>query len=570
LVFLLLSVSLSVSLGIKPASAQTSGYSIQNVNHQIEVMYSGNAIIRDTITISGQTGSFLIGFPYKYGADLLKAEAFSASEVYPMTLGVSLGNQSGFFGVEVTFPEGSPQVFTVAFVLENALLTSTGDNGYSLDFPAYPSLSQAASRCNVTIVLPEGSAVFNITKGDGTILTNNFIKNNLPALAYFPAAANVFIPAALVRPIAITSLDRVVSLDAAGNIGTSASYYIANNSTATIESLKLEVPADAFKLAGKDDFGRDLRIQVLSDSSNPLVLPVNITLPTPIQGGKSARLDLTYSLPRVSASQTRFNLNLELFPDFSYYVYDASVKVVPPEGAHIVAPQLSSIDPYSSLSRDLFQETLQINREGVSSVDREVPVQGNLQVSYDYNLLWLSLRPTVWVWVLASVGVVVAAFLQRPRSKMPSKTPSRKSSVAFSRDRARTFLEVYDERSRVSDEIKSLVEKANRGQMPRRQYKVQRRALELRSDALSKQIAEMKVMFRNAGGNYANLIKQLDIAEADVSNTTANIRSVIARHRKGKIPMDEYKQTLSDLRKRKEKAESAVGDILQKLRQEIR
>jgi len=106
----------------KTASAQGAGYTIQNVDHQIEIMYSGNIVIRDTVTVSGQiTGSFPIGFPYKYGASLLKAVAFSSNQVYPMNLGVRLGNQSGFYGAEVAFPDSSPQVFTVVFILANNL-----------------------------------------------------------------------------------------------------------------------------------------------------------------------------------------------------------------------------------------------------------------------------------------------------------------------------------------------------------------------------------------------------------------------------------------------------------------
>ncbi len=59
----------SFSANIKAASAQDAGYTIQSVNHQIEVMYSGHVVIRDTIHVTGQlTDGFLIGLPYKYGS----------------------------------------------------------------------------------------------------------------------------------------------------------------------------------------------------------------------------------------------------------------------------------------------------------------------------------------------------------------------------------------------------------------------------------------------------------------------------------------------------------------------
>ena len=533
-------------------------------------MYSGNIVIRDTVTVSGQiTGSFPIGFPYKYGASLLKAVAFSSNQVYPMNLGVRLGNQSGFYGAEVAFPDGSPQVFTVVFILANNLLSKIPD-GLSLDFPAYPSLAQPASHCNVTLVLPEVSTLFNITKDDGDVSTNTFVKDNLPSLAYFPATANFNILPSLVRQISLTSLNRVVTLGPSGEVAISDTYRIVNNSTQELGSIKLEVPTNASNIAGKDGFGRTLTVQVLSDTSNPFVTPVNVTLSETLPGGQSESVEIDYNFPTLSPAQTHFTLDIELFPSFDYYVYDASVTVVPPEGAHIVMPQLSSADPHLSLDRQLFQETLQINREGVSYVDHDVPIENVLHVAYDFNPLWLSLRPSIWVWALAAVGIVATVFLRRPKTKAPPKGQVPKLSARVSKDNVKAFTEAYEERSRVSQEIKVLVERAQKGKMPRRQYKVQRRALELRYDSLSKNITELKAAFRSAGGNYANLAKQLDAAETELSKIEANIRNAEARQRTGELPLEKYKQTLDDLKQRKEKAESTVNGILLRLREEIR
>ena len=65
----------------------------------------------------------MIGMPFTYSADILKAVAYDSNNVYQVNLGVQLGNQSGFYGAEVNFNGKSPSVFTVAFVLSNNLLT---------------------------------------------------------------------------------------------------------------------------------------------------------------------------------------------------------------------------------------------------------------------------------------------------------------------------------------------------------------------------------------------------------------------------------------------------------------
>lgn len=568
---LLLGIFSPISLGVKTASAQTANYSIQNVDHQIEIMYSGNIVIRDTVTVSGQiTGGFLIGFPYKYGASLIKAEAFNSNQVYPLNLGVRLGNQSGFYGAEVTFPVGSSQIFTVVFILSNNLLTRTTD-GFSFDFPAYPSLALATSRCNVTLVLPGSSSLFNITKDDGIVSTKTFVKNNLPALASFPATAYVNFPTALVRQISVTSLNRVVTLGPAGEITVSDIYRIVNNSTAEISSLKLEVPTNASNINGKDDFGRTLPVQLLSDSSNPRVKPVNVTLLGIMQGGQAGGVEIDYTFPTLQSGKRLLASDIQLFPYFSYYIYSAYISIVPPEGAHIVLPVASSVDPDSSLNRVLFQETLSINRQGISYIDRDVPAESVLQIAYDYNPLWISLRPTLWVWAIAAVGIVIGAFMQRRKPHtQPKAQVGSKVSTSFSRDNIKSFVDAYEERNRISEEVKSLILRAQKGRIPRRQYKVQRRALELRSDSLSKQINDLKASFRNAGGNPANLVKQLDASEAELNKIDASMRNAEARRRTGELPLEEHKQTMEDLRKRREKSESNINGILLRIREEIR
>ena len=141
LVVFSLAILLPFSIRTGTASAQDAGYSIQHVDHQVEIMYTGHVVISDTIHVTGQlTDGFLIGFPYKYGSHVLKGVAYDANSTLPMSLGVSLEDRSGFYGARVSFPQTSPQVFTIVFILSNDLVSYDPDTSvYSVDFPAYPS-----------------------------------------------------------------------------------------------------------------------------------------------------------------------------------------------------------------------------------------------------------------------------------------------------------------------------------------------------------------------------------------------------------------------------------------------
>jgi hypothetical protein len=566
-----LAIFLPFSLNIRTASAQDAGYSIQHVDHQVEIMYSGHVVIRDTIQATGQlTDGFLIGFPHQYGSHVLKGVAYDANGILPMSLGVQVEGQSDFYGANVSFPQGSPQNFTVIFILSNDLAYQDLAAGVvSFSFPAYPSLAEEAANCNVTLVLPDFASGVTVSKEDGEVDTTNFVKDNLAAFTHIPATASFSLPAGILQIVSIKSLDRAITISPVGDVATSDSYRIVNNSTGSIGSFGVDLPLGASNIVGSDEFGRTLTVELLGTGATFKL--VNVTLILPLNSGQSTLLTVEYTLPSVSSGQTtRFALDLDLFPYFDHYIDKASVTIVPPEGARFLTPQLSSIDPSLSLSRGVFQETLSIKREGVSHIDLDVPSENALQITYDYNPLWLSFHPTLWVWMLAVVGSIAVAFWRRPKPSAPLRIGVPKLPIGLSSDHVRAFTEAYEEKNRITSELKFLDIRAQKGKIPRRRYKVQRRTLEVRFDALSRNIAELKEIFRSAGGNYADLIRQLDVAETELNEVETNIRSVEARHRRGELSLEEYKKFLADYQRRKEKAETAINGILLRLREEIR
>jgi hypothetical protein len=571
LMFFSVAIISQLSFNTQTALAQNANYSIQSVDHEVEVMYSGHMVIRDTIHISGQlTGDFLIGFPYEYGSYILKGLAYDDDNTFQVSFGVQLADRSGFYGAKVSFPEGAPQVFTVVFVLSNSLLSQDviGDV-FTLNFPAYPSFVKDVAQCSVTIVFPETPSSITITKDDGEVATTSFVKDNLPAFSYFPAKASFSLSSGVLQIINIKELNRQIMMNPVGEVAASDSYRITNNALTSINSLQVTLPLEASNIVARDEFGRILTTSNLNGNGNTRL--VNVTFISALASGQSALLTAEYNLPSVSSEQAPlFTLDFDLFPDFDYYVDTATVTFVLPEGARLLSPQLSSIGTSSSLTREVFQESLTIRREGVSRVDSAVLSENGLQVTYDYNPLWLSFRPTVWVWALAVVGTVVVAFWRRPKTAAPRRVAAPKASVGLSPDHVKTFTDGYSEKTRLTSELKALEERAQKGKIPRRRYKVQRRTLEVRLDTISRNISELKRTFRSAGGVYADLVRQLNAAEVELAEVETDTRNSEVRHKRGELPLEAYKRSLADYQRRKEKAEATINGILLRLREEIR
>ena len=167
---------------------------------------------------------------------------------------------------------------------------------------------------------------------------------------------------------------------------------------------------------------------------------------------------------------------------------------------------------------------------------------------------------------------VVLAILTRPKSKVaPPRMAVAKSvkGIALSPDHIRDFVDAYDEKIKVTQEIRTLEAKAQHGRIPRRRYKVQRRSLELRLETLSRTTGQIKEILRNAGGSYADAVRQLENAEVELNEVQLSLENIEVRHEAGEIPLDAYRKQLTDLERRKDKAQGIVNSVLLRLRGEI-
>ncbi len=592
-VFFLL-VFLPIVFSSTPVSAQTTSYTVDRVDHSIEMMYSGQVVVRDTIHVSGQvTDGFMIGLPAKYSAEVLKTVAYDTSNVYQVNSGVQLGDRSGFYGVEVNFNGNAPSVFTVAFILSNGILSYDSNAGtYTLDFPAYPSLVQAVGSCNVNITLPSAPTSIVVTKSDGQVNGDNYVTQNLASYTYSVGSAVAKIPTGTLQLTNIDNLNRQITLDPTGNVFASDSYHLTNNATTTMTSFILNLPSAASNVIVKDEFGRTLTSSTSTSSTHDVLL-ANATLVTFLASDQSASITANYNLPSATIQGSQYILNnFKLFPDFYYYVEHASLTFNPPEGASIVTPKLSALDASSTITRSTFQDSLTITRDGVSYVDYSLPQSNIMQFSYDYNPVWVSFRPTFWGSLLGAILCVGVVFYRRSKpgekeivtTRTERLTPKATSGTAAQQmqgvepttvqrvtsENLREFSEAYEEKKQLNTEMKSMDARAQKGKIPRRQYKVQRRAIEIRLETLTRSINKLKDALRSSSSAYADLVNQLDSAEEDLSDAEENIKKLEVGQSKGEISLETYKKNIVEYQKRKDKAESTLNGILLRLREKSR
>ena len=567
-----LALLLPFAMNMQAANAQTSSYTIQEVYQNVQVLNSGGVVVSFNITLSGTLPSnFLIGMPYEYSTYVVKGVAYDNNyNVLPVTLGVQLQSQSGFYAASVALPSGTTNSFTVVFVFSNSALAETA-SGFNLYYPAYPALTQVASDCNVTITLPSGVSLSGIDKNDGAVNVTNYDATNLAPFTYSPGIGRIAVSTGYIQPVDIPSLKRQINIDASGGITAVDTYRFVDESQSIITALLINLPLNATNISARDQFGTVLTIATYQTNSQVFVQ--NMTLAIPINPGESTGITVYYILPRVSPAQfSRYTLDLDLLPYLNCYVDSASITITPPEGATIVMPQISQIGPSATLSRNAFQETLTINEQGVSFVDSIIPSQNVLSFTFDYSPLWIAFRPTIWMFAISAVGLFVVAYWFRPKTKptTPRLQTLRRAAGMMSPETVTAFADAYEEKIKIKSDMETLEARVAHGRIPRRRYKVQRQAMEQRVETLTNTISRLKQVLRSAGGTYADIVRQLEAGEVELEEAELSLKNLEVRHETGEVSLENYRKQLPDVEKRKEKAESRINELLLRVREEIR
>lgn len=574
----------SLSFNIKTVEAANGdGYSIDHVSRTIEILHNGYVFINDTIRIVGNAtvgetlGNFRIGFPYKYGTQLLQCVAYDASDIFNVTLNVPLESRMGFYAVEIGFPQpldistGTAHIFTVGFVLSNNLLTASSTNQYTLDFPAYPSLTKPATSCNATLFFPDNVTAITITKNDETVNSSAYGIVPLPAFTASPATTDFTLSSDKLRVFDVKELNREIAVNEAGEMGGSDSYYITSKEPQTITAIEIILPDNASNISAHDQFGRTFE-QAPTPVENEEINRYRIAFSLPLESYKSTRFSVEYSLSdsysRMQEGTNKFNITFPLFPQMDYYIESASIAVTLPEGARILNQESILIDNAYSVTKNIFQETVTIELQDVSFAKDLSSSENVLQITYEYNPLWLSFRPTLWVWALAVIGCAITVVWRRPKAPSTAAIPT--MTVKLRPEDIKSFTDSYEDKRKIISEMDSLEIMAQKGKIPRRRYKVRRKTLEIRLDTLSRNLAEYKEKMCSAGGKYADLMRQLEIAETEINEVETNMKSIEARHSRGEISLEAYRKLLADYQHRKETANTTISGILLRLREELR
>jgi len=349
-------------------------------------------------------------------------------------------------------------------------------------------------------------------------------------------------------------LARQIEIDGQGNVFVIDTYTVTNQMPQAVSSMQLSLPRGASSVTAYDVWG---------NSITPLLANANTTtyslgLVVSLQPRNSTQLTLNYVLSRSYVSKTggEFNLNLPVTNNLNGIVGKLTCKISFPEGASI--RQYTNLAGFE-LQQGTLQQELLLTAYNVSSYNNL-----NLQATYVYSIFWSSYLPTLWMSAFVSVGVAIALIWERPRLSLPSATPR----VTAKPQTLKSIVASYEERARISRELESIDRQVQKGRMPRGRYKMRKRMLESQLNRLDRDLSDLKESVKSIGPKYAEILKELDIAEAELEGVEAEAKRVEARYRSGTLSLDAYRHQQDQLNKRREKAKTAIDGALLRLGEE--
>jgi hypothetical protein len=320
-----------------------------------------------------------------------------------------------------------------------------------------------------------------------------------------------------------------------------------------LSSLTLPLPKNVQTATARDIIGTvsTLTAATATDGTNTVTFIPRFGT---VKAGASSSVRISYALPSqsylTSTGLGRFELSFHLFDNIKFSEPTLQMKIVTPMGFRL--DSFSGQTFTSSGNRILVQVAM-------------VTPMSNLSFTIDYQLdpFWASLSGLSWAGL--AVGSIAAIVLAVGATSTAGVAVSGAPSELIGR-----FVELYDEKSAMRLEAEKMDEDLARGALNRHEFKRRRRVIDLRIAELDRTLAPVKDMLAKTNPRYQDMIKRLERAEADIQvvrTTSADLRN---QYRSGRIARELYESLISDLAKRKEKAQQTMDTIVINLREETR
>ena len=503
---------------------------------------------------------FLYGVPLSWsegiGLEFLYLSVNGSEVSEPWDREIRIGDL-GFRGflLNLTEPvelkENQTAALTVEAVLKGPLSFLAADR-YEVQVPMYPCTSFFISNMSFKFKLPRGALISALEPGVLEREDNKLVYYSEANVTEFTSEVAT-IRFRMPEPMFLLDCPyakRTLELDPLIGIKVSDEYELVNRAGPHMEKIKLLLPKEARHISARDPVG----VLDISTKEKKSFKEVTVSLRSSINKGESLSLTVSYVLPWSSWTEKKgisnFELALRASEGLCWTVDRMFLKIVLPMGASL---KTSSPRPDELTKRFFYQEVGFI----LSPV---IPGYGQrIKVEFSYSPFWPSFWPTLW----ASMAGLVACLVIKAIGPAGPALPA----VAIPADKVLRFVEVYERRTRLRNELSALREALREKKISRRKFKTRSKAIGDELARLDREISALVPELREVGGLVSELVRDLEVAESELNSVERDMRSLEVRYRRKEISSEAYRRLLREYRRREDRARTAIREALLRLRE---
>jgi len=568
LVLLLLLLALLSTQLPSPAVAKTdctSSSCTVTVSRSITTNNWGVSFVSDQFSLttgSSPVSQITLGIASSLSGKLRFTEAVDLQSnqlrISPLKL-ASLLSGGNYSAMDIAFPSAKTGTysFNLTSVYSDLLSFNSTSNNFVFAFEPFPLMDDNYNVTSATLSVKTGDWQSpKVSSVNGTFASATFSSQAIPLKPFnTTVAAMTFSSSGTSQSIFDVTANRTITLAQTGSIQVTDFYNMTNKSH-DLSSLTLPLPKNVQTATARDIIGTvsTLTAAPATDGTNTVTFIPRFATVKPLKAGASFSVRISYALPSqsylTSIGLGRFELSFRLFDNVKFSEPTLQMKIVTPMGFRL--------DSFSG-------QTFTSSGNQILVQVATVTPMSNLSFTMDYQLdpFWASLSALSWAGL--AVGSIAAVVLAVGATSMAGVAVSGAPSELIGR-----FVELYDEKSAMRLEAEKMDEDLLRGSLNRHEFKRRRRVIDLRIAELDRTLAPVKDQLSKSNPRYQDMIKRLERAEADIQvvrTTSADLRN---QYRSGRIARELYESLISDLAKRKEKAQQTMDTIVINLREETR
>jgi DNA-binding transcriptional MerR regulator len=340
---------------------------------------------------------------------------------------------------------------------------------------------------------------------------------------------------------------------------------IENVGIVEVGLISMKIPTGAINVKVYDDLGEILGVSLIESDEDVSTKDVFIQLyqnRVSLTPTSKFKFFLEYYLP--SEGYASFNwlqqsISIDLLTTkYEYLIYEQKINVII-EGC-------GRIDYMSSLPEALHNsgnsKVLVFNIENVSPL-----VKKDVLLTFTIDLFELLFRPVAFVMIIALLSSIFVLAI---------KTLKREELVSiFKNDfipisEIREFCSLYEERNALVLEIRKAESETKRKKLAKKTYKNLLSKNTAKIDQIKDEILPFKKILMETNNTFSNIVKRLDVIDAERTSISDSLNLLEARYKRGKLPSKAAYQKLSgDFFNRQKKLDRTIDKYIQQLRSYI-